>query len=146
MRWEPQRPRWNQTQPLDQDTVPLRYDTKPDDAGVELLDSKCDGNKEIQEQPQTNWRRRVGRILREKRLLIILLLCLVVPVVVVVQNDMESKEPSIPAFYFVGDSITELGSTPDTGGWVTLMQDQYAPSTDMINRGLSGWNTRSVRL
>lgn len=144
--------RWNQTRPLDEDedTAPLcgnRYDAKTDDVVDELFGSRCDANNEWKDlRPQPNWRSNVSKIVRERRLPILLLLCLVVPVVVVVQNATESNKSVIsrPAFYFIGDSITELGSTLSTGGWVTLMQGQYAQSDDMINRGLSGWNTRLV--
>lgn len=113
-----------------------RSDVETDDAGVEpLLDFR---NKALSDlQPQPNWRRRV----REKRWPVLLLLCLVLPVVVVIQHVTTISHP---AFYFIGDSITEQGSAPGTGGWVTLMQDQYAQSAVVINRGLSGWNTRLV--
>lgn len=116
------------------------YDVKTDNASVELLDSRNKAFSDLRSQP--NWRRRV----REKRLPVLLLLCLVLPVVVVVQHATEANMSAIsrPAFYFIGDSITEQGSAPGTGGWVTLMQDQYAQSADVINRGLSGWNTRLV--
>lgn len=49
-----------------------------------------------------------------------------------------------PTFYFIGDSITELGSSLSSGGWVALMQEQYVRSVVMVNRGISGWNTRFV--
>lgn len=49
-----------------------------------------------------------------------------------------------PTFYFIGDSITELGSRLGTSGWVALMQEQYVRSVVMVNRGVSGSNTRYV--
>lgn len=49
-----------------------------------------------------------------------------------------------PTFYFIGDSITELGSRLGTNGWVALMQEQYVRSAVIVNRGISGWNTRYV--
>lgn len=47
-----------------------------------------------------------------------------------------------PLFYFIGDSLTQDGSNPATGGWIALLQQQHVRSVDTINRGLSGYNTR----
>eukprot|EP00644_Phytophthora_capsici_P002017 jgi/Phyca11/555583/estExt2_Genewise1Plus.C_PHYCAscaffold_740154 len=49
-----------------------------------------------------------------------------------------------PAFYFIGDSITEQASDPGRSGFITLLQNHYVRSVDMINRGLSGYNTKWV--
>ncbi|KAE8972702.1 hypothetical protein PR001_g26193 [Phytophthora rubi] len=49
-----------------------------------------------------------------------------------------------PVFYFIGDSITEQASDPSKSGFITLLQQQYVRSVDMINRGLSGYNTKWV--
>ncbi|KAE8975450.1 hypothetical protein PF010_g24892, partial [Phytophthora fragariae] len=54
-----------------------------------------------------------------------------------------SSEPR-PVFYFIGDSITEQASDPSKSGFITLLQQQYVRSVDMINRGLSGYNTNQV--
>lgn len=51
-----------------------------------------------------------------------------------------------PSFYFIGDSITEQGSSVQSNGFVALLQSQYVRSVDAINRGLSGYNTRCVLL
>ncbi|KAG6949331.1 hypothetical protein JG687_00014943 [Phytophthora cactorum] len=47
-----------------------------------------------------------------------------------------------PVFYFIGDSITEQASDPSKSGFITLLQDHYVRSVDMINRGLSGYTTK----
>ncbi|KAF1775153.1 SGNH hydrolase-type esterase domain [Phytophthora cactorum] len=49
-----------------------------------------------------------------------------------------------PVFYFIGDSITEQASDPSKSGFITLLQDHYVRSVDMINRGLSGYTTKWV--
>ncbi|GMF43369.1 unnamed protein product [Phytophthora fragariaefolia] len=49
-----------------------------------------------------------------------------------------------PVFYFIGDSITEQASDPGRSGFITLLQQHYVRSVDMINRGLSGYNTKWV--
>ncbi|KAE9182834.1 hypothetical protein PF004_g24126, partial [Phytophthora fragariae] len=54
-----------------------------------------------------------------------------------------SSEPR-PVFYFIGDSITEQASDPSKSGFITLLQQQYVRSVDMINRGLSGYNTKCL--
>lgn len=53
-----------------------------------------------------------------------------------------STDQRRPTFYFVGDSITEFGSDPYGSGFITLLQKEYVRSVDMVNRGLSGYNTR----
>ena len=45
-----------------------------------------------------------------------------------------------PKFILFGDSITEQGVAPH--GWHTLLANAYARRVDVINRGLSGYNTR----
>ncbi|CAI5736040.1 unnamed protein product [Hyaloperonospora brassicae] len=47
-----------------------------------------------------------------------------------------------PVMYFIGDSLTELGSDLDTRGWTALMQNRYVKSADVVSRGLSGYNTQ----
>ncbi|RLN63686.1 hypothetical protein BBJ29_005657 [Phytophthora kernoviae] len=44
--------------------------------------------------------------------------------------------------FLVGDSLTERGSDPDSAGWVSLMLHRYNRSTDIVPRGLSGYNTK----
>ncbi|ETL99404.1 hypothetical protein L917_03741 [Phytophthora nicotianae] len=47
-----------------------------------------------------------------------------------------------PVLYLLGDSITENGANPDKSGWVALLQHRYQRSTDVLPRGLSGYNTK----
>ncbi|KAK1931131.1 GDSL esterase/lipase [Phytophthora citrophthora] len=47
-----------------------------------------------------------------------------------------------PVLLLTGDSLTEKGTDPATQGWVTLLQSRYIRSTDVITRGLSGYNTK----
>uniref|UniRef100_K3X0Q9 SGNH hydrolase-type esterase domain-containing protein n=1 Tax=Globisporangium ultimum (strain ATCC 200006 / CBS 805.95 / DAOM BR144) TaxID=431595 RepID=K3X0Q9_GLOUD len=44
--------------------------------------------------------------------------------------------------YLIGDSITEQANDPMNAGWAALLQHKYVRSVDVINRGLSGYNTR----
>ncbi|KAG7394040.1 hypothetical protein PHYBOEH_005898 [Phytophthora boehmeriae] len=41
-----------------------------------------------------------------------------------------------------GDSLVEQGVNPRRGGWVSLLQYRYTGSTEVLSRGLSGYNTR----
>ncbi|KAH7474313.1 hypothetical protein KRP22_003997 [Phytophthora ramorum] len=47
-----------------------------------------------------------------------------------------------PVLLLIGDSLTEHGVNPDKSGWVTLLQNRYQRSADILPRGLSGYNTR----
>jgi lysophospholipase L1-like esterase len=47
-----------------------------------------------------------------------------------------------PKFVLTGDSLTEYGADPALNGWSCLLQHKYVRSVDVINRGLSGYNTR----
>lgn len=71
------------------------------------------------------------------------LVALLDPSCVVLQFYPKPPEPR-RALYFVGDYIAECGSTVVSDDWMWLMQMHYAPSTDVINRVLSGCNTRYV--
>ncbi|EQC38191.1 hypothetical protein SDRG_04620 [Saprolegnia diclina VS20] len=42
----------------------------------------------------------------------------------------------------LGDSITQQASDPAIGGFQTLLEADYIRRADIINRGLSGYNTR----
>lgn len=46
---------------------------------------------------------------------------------------------SRPLFMLLGDSLTQYGA--DSNGWSTLLQGNYRRSADVLNRGLSGFNT-----
>ncbi|KAF6259633.1 SGNH hydrolase-type esterase domain-containing protein [Scenedesmus sp. NREL 46B-D3] len=48
---------------------------------------------------------------------------------------------SRPFFVLYGDSITEFGWNGPSG-WATLLAQHYSRKADVINRGMSGWNTR----
>jgi len=43
----------------------------------------------------------------------------------------------------LGDSLTQQGSNPE--GWAMLLQQTYVRSVDVINRGLSGYNTKNYK-
>ncbi|OQR80724.1 isoamyl acetate-hydrolyzing esterase [Achlya hypogyna] len=49
---------------------------------------------------------------------------------------------SQPRILLLGDSITQQGSDPAIGGFQTLLEADYIRRADIINRGLSGYNTR----
>ncbi|CAK4427027.1 unnamed protein product [Aphanomyces euteiches] len=46
-----------------------------------------------------------------------------------------------PSFLLLGDSITQQGSDPRISGFQALLQGDYIRRVDVINRGLSGYNT-----
>ncbi|KAI3388175.1 hypothetical protein SNEBB_009898 [Seison nebaliae] len=48
-----------------------------------------------------------------------------------------------PQFVCFGDSITERGETPD--GWVTLLRSHLVRRCDVINRGMSGFNSKFLK-
>ncbi|XP_064644384.1 isoamyl acetate-hydrolyzing esterase 1 homolog [Lineus longissimus] len=50
-----------------------------------------------------------------------------------------------PEVYCFGDSLMQRGYTED-GGWVCQLSDQLIRRCDVINRGLSGYNTRWCRM
>ncbi|TMW64313.1 hypothetical protein Poli38472_012935 [Pythium oligandrum] len=47
-----------------------------------------------------------------------------------------------PVFVLTGDSITQDGGNASMTGWATLLQRDWLRSVDIINRGLSGYNTK----
>eukprot|EP00297_Palpitomonas_bilix_P010082 CAMPEP_0113880356 /NCGR_PEP_ID=MMETSP0780_2-20120614/7739_1 /TAXON_ID=652834 /ORGANISM="Palpitomonas bilix" /LENGTH=276 /DNA_ID=CAMNT_0000867021 /DNA_START=139 /DNA_END=969 /DNA_ORIENTATION=+ /assembly_acc=CAM_ASM_000599 len=47
-------------------------------------------------------------------------------------------------FLLLGDSITQLSSSPD-GGWGATLADTYIRKADVVNKGFSGYTTRSMR-
>ncbi|KAG3115976.1 hypothetical protein PI124_g20330 [Phytophthora idaei] len=47
-----------------------------------------------------------------------------------------------PTVLLAGDSLTEKGTNPKANGWVTLLQNDYTRSANVVPRGLSGYNTR----
>ncbi|GMF64602.1 unnamed protein product [Phytophthora lilii] len=47
-----------------------------------------------------------------------------------------------PTVLLAGDSLTEKGTNPKSNGWVTLLQNYYTRSANVVPRGLSGYNTR----
>lgn len=59
-------------------------------------------------------------------------------------NDSVRIVAARPSFYFVGDSITEQGSSVTGGGFVSLLQGEYVRSVDMVNRDLCGYTTRCM--
>lgn len=46
-----------------------------------------------------------------------------------------------PAVLLLGDSITQEGTTAE-GGWAALLAGHYSRRADVVNRGLSGYNSR----
>ncbi|KAJ0411081.1 hypothetical protein ATCC90586_008056 [Pythium insidiosum] len=50
--------------------------------------------------------------------------------------------PQRPTVVLVGDSLTQQGADPRVGGWAALLTNHLVRSTDVVNRGLSGYNTR----
>ncbi|OWZ16259.1 Isoamyl acetate-hydrolyzing esterase [Phytophthora megakarya] len=58
------------------------------------------------------------------------------------QTTSPSNSSIRPVLLFTGDSLTEQGTSPYLTGWVTLFQNRYSRSGDIITRGLSGYNTK----
>ncbi|RLN93323.1 hypothetical protein BBJ28_00002103 [Nothophytophthora sp. Chile5] len=57
-----------------------------------------------------------------------------------------TPEQSRPILLLTGDSLTEYGTKPDNAGWISLLQDRYCRSADVMPRGLGGYNTKYVFL
>ncbi|KAG7377298.1 hypothetical protein PHYPSEUDO_011882 [Phytophthora pseudosyringae] len=53
-----------------------------------------------------------------------------------------AKSHSRPVLLLTGDSLTEKGTDQMTEGWATLLQSRVTRSSDVITRGLSGYNTK----
>ncbi|KAG7380937.1 hypothetical protein PHYPSEUDO_006611 [Phytophthora pseudosyringae] len=58
------------------------------------------------------------------------------------QTTSEAQSTLRPVILLTGDSLTEQGTYPKVDGWVALLQARYTRSTDIITRGLSGYNTK----
>ncbi|ETI50782.1 hypothetical protein F443_05738 [Phytophthora nicotianae P1569] len=54
----------------------------------------------------------------------------------------ETQPASRSLLLLTGDSHTEQGAYPNLDGWVSLLQARYTRSTDIILRGLSGYNAK----
>ncbi|KAI7826317.1 SGNH hydrolase-type esterase domain-containing protein [Kickxella alabastrina] len=48
-------------------------------------------------------------------------------------------------FLALGDSITQLGGNSTNNGWVSLLSHHYRRRMDVLNRGISGYNTEQAR-
>ncbi|KAG7394471.1 hypothetical protein PHYBOEH_005171 [Phytophthora boehmeriae] len=59
-----------------------------------------------------------------------------------VQAPSDAQPNPRPAVLLAGDSLVEQGDDPRNDGWVSLLQSRYTRSADVMNRGLSGYNTR----
>ncbi|DBA01110.1 TPA: hypothetical protein N0F65_001738 [Lagenidium giganteum] len=55
---------------------------------------------------------------------------------------MTSTPRPRPTFLLLGDSLTEFAADPAQQGWVCRLQHEYVRTADLVNRGLSGYNTR----
>ncbi|CAD7926831.1 unnamed protein product, partial [Amoebophrya sp. A120] len=65
------------------------------------------------------------------------------------RNRFDLKEISMvytgtPKIFLYGDSLTQYGSS-EVGGWAARLQGLYSRRADVVNRGLSGWNSRWAR-
>ncbi|GLE10583.1 hypothetical protein PINS_up022781 [Pythium insidiosum] len=49
--------------------------------------------------------------------------------------------PQRPTVVLVGDSLTQQGADPRNDGWAALLTNHLIRSADVLNRGLSGYNT-----
>ncbi|ETL43929.1 hypothetical protein L914_05659 [Phytophthora nicotianae] len=47
-----------------------------------------------------------------------------------------------PVVLLTGDSHTQKGTNPAMSGWVTLLQNRYVMTSDVVTRGLPGYNTK----
>ncbi|EQC38188.1 hypothetical protein SDRG_04617 [Saprolegnia diclina VS20] len=48
-----------------------------------------------------------------------------------------------PTIVLIGDSITQQGAIASANGFVSLLCQDYVRKADILNRGCSGWTTRS---
>ncbi|RLN87960.1 hypothetical protein BBJ28_00017666, partial [Nothophytophthora sp. Chile5] len=65
---------------------------------------------------------------------------------VIVASTSSTSEEARPVLLLTGDSLTEYGTKPDNDGWISLLQDRYCRTADVMARGLSGYNTKYVSL
>ena len=60
-------------------------------------------------------------------------------------NNVESDSlTSWPTILLIGDSLTQRGYS-ESGKWVALLADFFQRRCDVINRGFSGYTTRSLK-
>ena len=64
--------------------------------------------------------------------------------ITVIETIMAVSGKDWPRVVVIGDSITEQGSR--NGGWVTLLAEALTRKCDVINRGFSGYTTRTTRV
>ena len=65
-----------------------------------------------------------------------------VPYIDGIQQLAYSTSPR-PRFMLFGDSITQRGIDPNVHGFGTLLANAYSRKVDVINRGLSGYTTKT---
>ncbi|RLN02349.1 hypothetical protein BBJ28_00004978 [Nothophytophthora sp. Chile5] len=65
---------------------------------------------------------------------------------VIVASTSSTSEEARPVLLLTGDSLTEYGTKPENDGWISLLQDRYCRTADIMARGLSGYNTKYVSL
>ena len=58
-------------------------------------------------------------------------------------NLHEEAESTWPSILLIGDSLTQQGYS-ESGQWVSLLSDLFQRKCDIINRGFSGYTTRSI--
>ncbi|KAG3070166.1 hypothetical protein PI124_g21324 [Phytophthora idaei] len=56
---------------------------------------------------------------------------------------LAGSKPNIrPVVLLTGGSHTQKGTNPAESGWVSLLQNQYVMTSDVVTRGLPGYNTK----
>ena len=59
-------------------------------------------------------------------------------------DRQDNTQINWPKILLIGDSLTQLGYS-DSGKWVALLADLFQRKCDVINRGFSGYTTRSIK-
>lgn len=72
--------------------------------------------------------------------LISLIAAVVIAWLVIALGDTRPEQR--PVVLLTGDSHTAKGTDPSTSGWAAMLQNRYVRTTDVVTRGLSGYNTK----
>ncbi|KAL3669758.1 hypothetical protein V7S43_005139 [Phytophthora oleae] len=82
------------------------------------------------------------RSLRSKCFLLVLLGAAAVVACLIIALADSKPNNTRPVVLLTGDSHTQKGTNPAESGWVALLENRYVMTTDVVTRGVPGYNTK----
>ncbi|KAK1931132.1 GDSL esterase/lipase [Phytophthora citrophthora] len=82
------------------------------------------------------------RSLRAKCVLLVFLAAALVVACLIITLADSNPSNIRPVILLTGDSHTQKGTNPAKSGWVTLLENRYVMTADVVTRGLPGYNTK----